>query len=454
MRELDIPDRRIVKGAIRKLIALVLVMSMAFSGSFALFISSQVEAYADASVETAVQWALTVAADDTHGYSQSDRWGPDYDCSSFVISAFAASGFTGIVAGSGNTSDMRATFTSAGFTWITWTDLGGSAGLQRGDILLKEGSHAELALGDGTVVGAHSDRGNPETGDQSGKEISIATYYNYDANGWDGVLRYSGSDAVNTTSDTGVEADGTSTAYQAYSAEYAGTYVVNTASDPLNLRRAPDTATGTVVAQIPKGAVVTVVSAGTSADGTLWAYCYYGTFRGYCSMQFLVKQGDIDINAEDIAEETVFDEGDTFSVGKLKYEVIAVDTDSEEPVYEVAVTGLTASGKKATSITFPDYVTYKDTEFKLTEISDNSCKLRKNLKKITIGAYVEYIGERAFANCTSLKQVKFKGKKLEEVGEKAFKKTWYKGIKVIAPTKSKLKKYKKLLSQAGVNRFR
>ena len=42
--------------------------------------------------EKAVNWAVAIAADQSHGYSQVDRWGPDYDCSSFVISAFEQAG--------------------------------------------------------------------------------------------------------------------------------------------------------------------------------------------------------------------------------------------------------------------------------------------------------------------------------------------------------------------------
>lgn len=32
-------------------------------------------------IEKAVQWAVGIAADNSHGYSQQTRWGPSYDCS-------------------------------------------------------------------------------------------------------------------------------------------------------------------------------------------------------------------------------------------------------------------------------------------------------------------------------------------------------------------------------------
>ena len=39
-------------------------------------------------IEKAVTWALAIANDNTHGYDQQYRWGPDYDCSSLIISAW------------------------------------------------------------------------------------------------------------------------------------------------------------------------------------------------------------------------------------------------------------------------------------------------------------------------------------------------------------------------------
>ena len=43
-------------------------------------------------VESAISWAVSIANDNSHGYSQINRWGPDYDCSSLVISAFRNAG--------------------------------------------------------------------------------------------------------------------------------------------------------------------------------------------------------------------------------------------------------------------------------------------------------------------------------------------------------------------------
>jgi len=146
---------------------------------------------ASVKLEQALQWAITIANDDSHGYSQSNRWGnPDYDCSSFVISALKAAGFD--VGGATYTQNMRSELTTRGFTWIPWSQIGSAANLRRGDILLNNSSitsrqHTEFYLGNNQNVGAHGPKGYPAPGDQTGNEISVSGYYDHP---WTGVLRY------------------------------------------------------------------------------------------------------------------------------------------------------------------------------------------------------------------------------------------------------------------------
>lgn len=141
-------------------------------------------------VEDAINWALAIARDNSHGYDQGSRWGPDYDCSSLVYEAFRVGGGFNLPVHSGYTGSMIADFTAAGFTWLP--GIGNSASqLQRGDILLNISSHTEIYLGENMNVGAHINEfggitgGQP--GDQTGNEISESGYYSFP---WDGVLRY------------------------------------------------------------------------------------------------------------------------------------------------------------------------------------------------------------------------------------------------------------------------
>lgn len=151
-----------------------------------------------ASVEKAVTWAIRIANDNTHGYSMANRDGnPDYDCSSFVISAFEQAGILLKTNGATNTKDMKSVCLSTGFEEVSW---GNSVNaLKRGDILLNEEHHVALYIGDGKLVHASSDRGHPEAGDQDGTEIYVANYY---SRPWDCVLRYKISE--NTGSSTGL----------------------------------------------------------------------------------------------------------------------------------------------------------------------------------------------------------------------------------------------------------
>ena len=140
-------------------------------------------------VQSAIDWALAIAADDSHGYSQSTRWGnPNYDCSSLVISAWEAAGIPVKEAGAGYTGNMRSAFTSLGFIWIPGDPDVNS--LQPGDILLSESHHTEMYIGDGMNVGAHGNSDGRD-GDSSGNEINVSRFHSFP---WDGVLRYVGYD--------------------------------------------------------------------------------------------------------------------------------------------------------------------------------------------------------------------------------------------------------------------
>ena len=144
-------------------------------------------------IESAAAYAQNIAADDSHGYDQAGRWGPDYDCSSLVISALRKAGVPLSCTYTGN---MRGDMLRCGFEDVTGSvDLNTGAGLERGDVLLNHVHHTSLYIGGGQLVQAsineHGTTTGGQTGDQTGREIYTRGYYNYP---WDCVLRYTGAE--------------------------------------------------------------------------------------------------------------------------------------------------------------------------------------------------------------------------------------------------------------------
>ena len=176
----------------KRLISMSMAVIMFICSIITMNYADNTKVYAASSkLEKALQWAINIANDNSHGYSQSNRWGPDYDCSSFVISALKAAGIdTGNATYTGN---MRSNLTAHGFKWIPWSSISNASNLQRGDILLNAAHHTEFYLGNNKDVASHGYYGHTETGDQTGREICVSSYYYYP---WDGVLRYVGKDST------------------------------------------------------------------------------------------------------------------------------------------------------------------------------------------------------------------------------------------------------------------
>lgn len=145
-------------------------------------------------IEDAVAWARAIANDNSHGYDQTNRWGPDYDCASFVISAYDSAGVPVMANGATDTGNMYDAFIASGFTDVTGqVDLSSGSGLVAGDVLLNTASHAAMSTGGGSLVEASMNEfggiTGGQTGDQTGQEIYEHGYYNFP---WNYVLRYAG----------------------------------------------------------------------------------------------------------------------------------------------------------------------------------------------------------------------------------------------------------------------
>ena len=142
-------------------------------------------------IQKAIELAVSIANDSRHGYDQRNRWGPDFDCSSLVITAYKQAGVPLTCTYTGN---MLNDMLSKGFFIV-----GGSK--QAGDVLLNvTKGHTALYIGNNQLVQASiSENGTAHAGtpgDQTGKEINVCTYYNFP---WEYVLRYSEERAADNT---------------------------------------------------------------------------------------------------------------------------------------------------------------------------------------------------------------------------------------------------------------
>ena len=165
-------------------------------------------------IAEAVALIKSICADDRHGYDQLNRWGPDYDCSSLVITVWEKVGVKVKSAGASYTGNMKSTFLQCGFEDVTADiALPAGAGLEPGDVLLNQAHHTAMVIGGGMIAHASlNEKGGITggvTGDQTGREICTRSYYNYP---WDCVLRY--KETSKNTPQTETNRDGVYTVRQ------------------------------------------------------------------------------------------------------------------------------------------------------------------------------------------------------------------------------------------------
>lgn len=141
-------------------------------------------------IDNAINFAVTIANDNSHGYDQIKRWGKDYDCSSLVISAYENAGVPVKANGATYTGNMKNAFIKCGFKALLYYR---GIDLIKGDVLLNEQHHTAMYIGSGQIVQASiNEKGTAtggKTGDQTGREIAVSPFYEY-SKGWQYVLRY------------------------------------------------------------------------------------------------------------------------------------------------------------------------------------------------------------------------------------------------------------------------
>ena len=148
-------------------------------------------------VDRAISWAVGIANSNAHGYDQSKRWGPNYDCSSLIITAYENAGVpVKSQGGASYTGNMYKAFLRCGFKNVTGSvSRVTGKGMKKGDVLLRPNGHTAMVIEDDgkrIVHASFNEKGKStggKSGDQTGKEITTRSYYN---SPWTYVLRYQG----------------------------------------------------------------------------------------------------------------------------------------------------------------------------------------------------------------------------------------------------------------------
>ena len=151
----------------------------------------------------AVSFAVRIANDNSHGYSQAVRSlyntanPKSFDCSSLVLTAYYYAFLKNGLTDQANYLKRNCSYTgnmlrmlNAGFEAVACNQTA-HAPMIRGDIELNTTYHTALAVGKDIIVHARSSEGTTDTKDNSGNEIRTQPWYLY-SHGWTHRLRFTG----------------------------------------------------------------------------------------------------------------------------------------------------------------------------------------------------------------------------------------------------------------------
>ena len=123
-----------------------------------------------ANINNANDYMYNLVTDKKHGYSQENRYGPDYDCSSSIMTSLKMGGKFDVPVKDVNTASMKKYLEKIGYKVVS-----NSEKPQKNDIKLrpatsKRGGHVLMFRSPTMVMEFSSSRGHKEKGDQTGTE--------------------------------------------------------------------------------------------------------------------------------------------------------------------------------------------------------------------------------------------------------------------------------------------
>lgn len=237
-------------------------------------------------IEKAVKFMVDIANDNSHGYDQKHRNGPDYDCSSLVGTALNKAGFN--VAPYSWTGNLRKQLLNCGFK-----EIGITSARKRGDIFLSEGEHVVMCVDEKNIVHASiNEKGTVsggKTGDQTGKEICIRSFY-HPSYGWDYHFRYEG---VNENDIKPTKEVTASKPAKSFDRGLADVYEVTALWLNVRNNAGSENTANFVLTSIPQGTKVNCYGYYTTIKGVKWLYVQFiykdTKYTGFCSSTYLKR---------------------------------------------------------------------------------------------------------------------------------------------------------------------
>lgn len=253
----------------------------------------------------AVSFAVNIAKDNSHGYSQRIRSlyeidnPKSFDCSSLVLTAyyyaFLKNGLTKQArylkehcSYTGNMLEML----DCGFEVMARNQTA-HAQMIKGDVELNVTHHTALAIDKNNIVHARSSEGTTDTKDNSGNEIRTQAWYLY-SHGWTHRMRFTGKgiDFSGLTNTSGNKTN-TSTKTDTPTVSKKVKYVAKVTATELNVRSWAGKENPTIKKWplLKKGNLVDVCDTIKAADKSEWNYIRIaGKYYGFVAKKYLKKQ--------------------------------------------------------------------------------------------------------------------------------------------------------------------
>lgn len=253
----------------------------------------------------AVSFAVNIAKDNSHGYSQRIRSlyeidnPKSFDCSSLVLTAyyyaFLKNGLTKQArylkehcSYTGNMLEML----DCGFEVMARNQTA-HAQMIKGDVELNVTHHTALAIDKNNIVHARSSEGTTDTKDNSGNEIRTQAWYLY-SHGWTHRMRFTGKgiDFSGLTNTSGNKTN-TLTKTDTPTVSKKVKYVAKVTATELNVRSWAGKENPTIKKWplLKKGNLVDVCDTIKAADKSEWNYIRIaGKYYGFVAKKYLKKQ--------------------------------------------------------------------------------------------------------------------------------------------------------------------